>query len=583
MSDLYATSEELDRRGAWRAVAGLATLLGGLYLAGWLFLGGTVPSGTKVAGVDIGGLAPDVAALRLETALADRADEPIRLGWQGQSFELDPQQAGLRFDVDATVRQAGGGRTWNPTRMMELLMETGEVRPVIDVDEPALDAALDQIAERIDRAPVEPRILFSADGEHTVTQSRSGHTLDREAVADDIVAAYLRSDRPVQLRIAAVQPTAGDQEVARALDMYAGPATSGPIRLKLPSRTVELTVPQFAPALSLRVFDGEFRPAFDVGELARNTVGLRQAVDARPVNARLVLRRDRPAVVAARPGRRLNAARVAAAITPVLATSGPARTVPIGTTAWEAPFSTKDAHRLGIRRVVSRFTTSFPRSHYRNVNLSRAARLINGTVLRPGETFSFNREVGRPSRDKGFTTGYVIADGAVEKDVGGGVSQVATTLFNAAFFAGLQDVQHRPHRIFNNRYPVGREAMVAWPDVDLRFRNSTPHGVMIQAWIDRSTPKQRGRVHVRMWSTKHWEISAGLSKRHHFRPPGRMIDHSRRCSAKKGWPGFDVEVYRYFRRPGAEKIDHKETMRASYLPADRVVCRPHRARFVRLR
>jgi vancomycin resistance protein YoaR len=576
MSDLYATSEERDRRGAWLAVAGLVTLLGGLYVAGWLFLGGSVPSGTKVADVDIGGLSPDDAAARLETELADRADQPIRLVWQGHRFQLDPQQAGLRLDVEATVRKAGGGRSWDPTRMVEVLFSTGDVRPVIDVDESALDAALDRLAQQIDRPPVEPRILFSAGGGHTVTQSRSGHALDRRAVADDILAAYLRSDEPVQVRIEAVQPTAGEREIARALDTYAGPVRSGPIRLRVAGRTVDLAVRQFAPALSLRVVDGEFRPAFDVGRLATNTAGLRQQVDARPVNARLILRRERPAVVPARPGRRLNAARVAAAITPALARTGPARTVEVRPSMWEAPFSTADARKLGIRRVVSRFTTRYPHARYRNVNLGRAARLINGTVLRPGETFSFNREVGRPSRANGFTTGYVINGNLIAKDVGGGVSQVATTAFNAAFFAGLEDVQHRPHRIFNNRYPVGREAMVAWPSVDLQFKNTTPYGVMIQSWIDRSKPKRHGRVHVRMWSSKHWDISAGLSKRRHHRPAGKQLDRSRRCSAQPGQPGFDVEVYRYFRRPGAKKVDHKETMRASYLPADRVICRSSR-------
>ena len=585
MSDRYATSADQDRRGVWLALGGLVTLLGGLYLAGWLFLGDKVPAGTTVADVDIGGLSPDAAAFRLQTELDDRVDQPIRLVWQGQRFELDPEEAGLRLDVDATVRAAGGGRSWDPTRMVELLLSTGDVRPVIDVDRAALDAALDRIAAQVDRAPVEPRILFATGGGHTVTQSRSGHTLDRAAVTNDIVSAYLRSDRPVQLRIDAVQPTAGQREIDRALDTYARPATSGPIRLKLPGRTVDLAVPQFAPALSLRVIDGEFRPAFDVGVLARNIVGLRQVVDTRPVNARLVLRRDRPAVVPARAGRRLNAARVAEAITPVLAETGPDRLAKVGTSTWEARFSTADARKLGIRRVVSRFTTRYPHSRYRNVNLGRAARLINGTVLRPGETFSFNREVGRPSRENGFTTGYVVNDNLIAKDVGGGVSQVATTAFNAAFFAGLEDVRHRPHRIFNNRYPVGREAMVAWPSVDLQFRNTTPYGVMIQAWIDRSKPKRHGRVHVRMWSTKHWDISAGLSKRQHHRPAGRQIDRSRRCSAQPGQPGFDVEVYRYFRRPGADKVDHKETMRASYRPADRVICgnRHDRPRFVRRR
>ena len=102
------------------------------------------------------------------------------------------------------------------------------------------------------------------------------------------------------------------------------------------------------------------------------------------------------------------------------------------------------------------FTTSFPYAEYRNINIGRAAELINNTLLKPGETFSLNRIVGERTAANGFTEGYVIK-GGIEKDLGGGVSQSATTTFNAMFFAGLKDIQHRPHTLYINRYPAGRE------------------------------------------------------------------------------------------------------------------------------
>ena len=70
----------------------------------------------------------------------------------------------------------------------------------------------------------------------------------------------------------------------------------------------------------------------------------------------------------------------------------------------------------------------------------------------------------------------------IDKDLGGGVSQMATTLFNAMFFAGLEDVEHKPHSFYIDRYPVGREATVAWGSLDLRFTNDTPHGVLIKSF-----------------------------------------------------------------------------------------------------
>jgi vancomycin resistance protein YoaR len=579
VSDPYATDEQRDRRGTWLAVGGIVTLLGTLYLAGWLFLGGSVPSGTRVADVDIGGLSPDDAEHRLESALASRVDDPVRLVWQGQRFKIDPQRAGLHLDVEATVRAAGGGRSWNPIRMLEVMLTTGDVRPVIDVDRDALDATLARIAKQVDLRPVEPRVMFAADGTHAVVQPKSGHVLDREAVADDIVSAYLRLDKPVQLRIKAIQPRADTSDVARAIDAYAKPAMSGPIRLRLPNRTVELSVPEFAPSLSLRLKGDELVPTFDVHRLADDIAGLRSRIGVEPRNARWALRDGRPAIVPSKSGRSLDPARVAAAVQPVVGKTGPARVAKLAMSEWKAGYTTDDARALGIRRVVSSFTTYYPGAHYRNVNMGRATKLINGTMVRPGDTFSFNDTVGRLSSDNGFTVGFVRRGGLPAKDVGGGVSQVATTVFNAAFFAGLEDVHHQPHRVYTGGYPMGREAIVSWPGIDLRFKNTTPHGVMIQSWIRPGGPKRRGEVHVRMWSTKYWDVTAGLSKRHNFRPPVRRVDRSRRCVPQDGRAGFDVDVYRYLRRHGDNKVDRKETMHAAYVAADHVIChRPKRSK-----
>ena len=93
----------------------------------------------------------------------------------------------------------------------------------------------------------------------------------------------------------------------------------------------------------------------------------------------------------------------------------------------------------------------------------RAAELVNGTLLKPGEEFSLNEVVGERTAENGFTKGFIISDGVFKEDLGGGVSQVATTTFNAMFFAGLEDVEHKPHSFYIDRYPVGREATVAWP------------------------------------------------------------------------------------------------------------------------
>jgi vancomycin resistance protein YoaR len=572
MSEQYTGAERRDRRGVWLAVGGVVVLLGALYLAGWLFVGGKVPSGTEVADVDIGGLSTEDAEERLESELTDRSDEPIRLTWEDQTFEVDPEQAGLRLDSEATVEEAGGGRSWNPLTMVEVLIGSDDVDPVVDVDHEALDAEIAGIAEQIDVEPVEPMVTFNRRGGHDATQPKPGQAVDGEATAGAVVEAYLRSDEPVEISVQEVAPAVDADGLATAIDELAEPAMSGPVPLALPSRMVNLNVREFAPALSLQVDEGELAPTFDVDQLAKGIERLRKRIGSEAQDATVVLRDDRPVVVPAKPGVTLDPEEVAAAITPALSETGKARTAEVGTSVGRPDFTTKEARDLRIRRVVSRFTTYYPHADYRNVNLGRAAELINGTVLKPGDTFSLNDTVGERTAENGFTVGYVISDGVYAEDFGGGVSQVATTTFNAAFFAGLKDVEHKPHSFYIDRYPVGREATVAWPTVDLRFKNTTPYGVLIEAWIVPSTYSLQGEMHVRMWSTKFWDITAGASERYNYRSPGTRYDSSADCYAVTGYAGFDIDVVRYFRRHGSDELHHKETMHTSYIALDTVIC-----------
>jgi vancomycin resistance protein YoaR len=249
-----------------------------------------------------------------------------------------------------------------------------------------------------------------------------------------------------------------------------------------------------------------------------------------------------------------------------------ARTLTVPSVAARPAFSTADAKALGITEKVSEFTTHYPHADYRNTNLGRAAALINGTVLKPGDTFSLNDVVGERTRANGFTKGFIISDGVFKEDYGGGVSQVATTTFNAAFFAGLADVEHKPHSFYIDRYPVGREATVAWPNVDLKFKDTTPYGVLVQAWIDPSSPSRQGAMHVRMWSTKYWHIVAGQSARYNFTQPTTRYLSGAGCVPNSGYGGFDIDVYRYFYKAGSRSLDHKETMHTTYTPSDSVVC-----------
>ena len=146
--------------------------------------------------------------------------------------------------------------------------------------------------------------------------------------------------------------------------------------------------------------------------------------------------------------------------------------------------TTKEARGLGIKELVSEFTTYYPCCAPRVTNIQRGAQILDGMVVRPGGTFSLNEALGRRTEERGFVFAPQILAGRLEDAVGGGVSQISTTLYNAAFFAGLELVAHQPHEFYISRYPMGREATVSWGGPEMIFTNNWKAGLLIKvsAW-----------------------------------------------------------------------------------------------------
>lgn len=120
----------------------------------------------------------------------------------------------------------------------------------------------------------------------------------------------------------------------------------------------------------------------------------------------------------------------------------------------------------------------------------------------PGEEFSLIEALGPITEANGYVVSHVVENGFVTNALGGGLSQISTTTFNAAFEAGMEDIAHKPHSRWFDRYPAGRESTLYAPTLDMKWGNNTPYGVLVQAWVDEDS----SRVYVRLWSTKYWDV-----------------------------------------------------------------------------
>lgn len=561
------------RRRVVGGVLGVALLAAvALYLVGYLMAGDKLPKDARVLGVPVGGLDRTAAATKLEDTLEARARQPIKVAVGDTADEVMPAESGLSVDYAKSVAQAGGGKSFDPRQIWQVLTGGGSTDAVVAVDRAKLGAAVTALAIKHDTAPRDAGLKF--DGAKIITRNASvGVRLDQDAAADTLQRSYLSAASPVDLAAELTQPQVGNDDLARVVNDVAKPAVAAPITVRAgDAGSFRLTPTMIGKAVTFEPRDGTLAPRLDSAALYQQAKPELSKVEGKkPRNATVRLVDGKPTVIPAVDGTEVSKDNLAKVVEPALTKSGQARTVTIELTGAKAKFTTADAEKLAIKEVTGRFTTYFPYAHYRNVNIGRAAELINGTVLKPGDTFSLNRIVGERTKANGFTEGNIITGGKFRLELGGGVSQSATTTYNAMFFAGLKDIEHQPHTLFIDRYPPGREATVAWPNLDLKFNNDTKYGVLVEARVRKASPGRRGSITVKMWSTKTYgKIESSPLRRSNFTTGRDLDDDSPKCQPMSPVRGFDVNYSRLFYRDG--EVVKTERFFWRYAPTDRVRC-----------
>ncbi|MFD3759961.1 VanW family protein [Streptomyces sp. NPDC058622] len=555
-------------------VAGGAAALGfgGLYAAGLLLAGEDVAPGTKVRGVDIGGMSRAEARQALDRELGPSAAAPVALRIGDRSEQAGPENLGLSLDTAATAERAAGSGS-DPFAVIGRLFSRGDpdVAPVVRLDARAARATLDTLGKKAAQEVREGSVTFEK-GKAKAVDPVTGTALDVDGSLDALRGAYPRtSAEPVVLPVRRTEPRIGKQETDRALKEFAGPAMSAPVTLTVAGKRIPVGPAVLSKHLALKD-DGKGRlvPGVDAGALLADPAlagPLRQAVPG-PAEARLAVDGAGRVGVAeeGRPGRQVSEQALSGALLPLLTGSGAsARTGEVATEEARPRLSADTVQQLGIKEKVSSFTVTFEPAAYRTTNIGRAAELIDGSLVLPDETWSFNRTVGERTKENGFVDGLIINNGQYEKAAGGGVSAVATTVFNAVFFAGVKPVEYGAHSFYIERYPEGREATVAWGSLDLRFANDSGKALYIQAEATETS------ITITFLGTKKYEeIRAVQGPRTNVRQPAVRTDNGPKCEPQAPLEGFDVAVDRVFVQGGKEA--KRETMKTRYTPRDSVTC-----------
>ncbi len=550
--------------GPLLALLAVVVVVVGVYVGAAYALADRVPFGTTAAGVDIGGKTADDAVRLLEDEVGPRADEPVEVSVGEDVDQFDPAAAGLELDLQGTVDSVTGF-SLEPARMWRHVVGAGRLPVVTEVDEDALAAALGEVGERLAVEPVDGDVTF-ADGVPARVEPVEGREVDVAGAAAAVRAMWPGTDGPVPLPADTRAVQVGQADVDAGMELAAA-AVAEPLVVVVGDREVALDPAGFAPTLSMDPTDeGTLALGVDGDALRAVTLAADPALEQAPADARVVLTGGVPTVVPGALGRSLPPGPLAAAAVAALAPGTDRRAV-VEDAVVEPDLTTEEAEALGIKEVVSTFSTQYPDNPDRTNNLAIASAAINGTLIRPGESFSLNDALGERTTAKGYRAAGVISDGVLTQGVGGGVSQVSTTTYNAAFFAGLDITAFKPHSFYIPRYPAGRESTLNYsPRIDMAFTNDTDTGILVQAGVG------GGTITVTFWGTKTWDVESVQSSRRDATSGETVYDPSPDCTGQSAIPGFTIDTTRVWSRGGAEVKRETNTWR--YLAADHIICAP---------
>ena len=491
-SGATSVSGTARRRRSQRSVARKAALAAGgvcaLAAIGVSLFAGSparLADGTTVAGLDVGGLGVAAARARLVERADALARRPVTFVARGRAFELTPSQLGVRPDWNGALRQAArAGDGFTPLRGIRRIQTRllgSDVEPSVDVYPSALRYALARIAAAVDR-PASDASLRRKGLSFAVRPERSGVRLDEGRAKTLILASLASLDRssPVRLPVVVAKPEVTATQLDDAL-ATARTAVSGPVTLTVGATRFKL--PRWRVAQLLELPSGGTSRVSVGGPAARRWVAkLAETVGHAPRDATFRVVSGGITVVPSQDGRALD---VDASIRAMerAAFSPTSRTAALVVRTAQPTRSTQDAEAMGITGVVGSYTTTYGGTEGRLHNVALVAKLIDGALVAPGTRFSFNQTTGERNAAKGFEEAPVIINGELESGIGGGVCQVSTTVFNAAFEAGLSIEARTNHALYISHYPLGRDATVNYPDLDLVFRNDTNHWLLLRTFV----------------------------------------------------------------------------------------------------
>ena len=472
----------------------------------------TIPRNVYVGEFNVSGLDQDEFREKLEQIQKEFSDKTVVLSYGSVSREIRASDIGLNIDQKNLWETLSKSRDSQNLFLKIFLWLESFKKPLYFssqqlIDEEQQEKEIEIWKKLIPRTDPEEGSIQVTRGELRIRYPQPGEQLDIEKTKQQVLEALLYNEKVsiISAPIALIEPLR-DQDFFTETAAQLAALLVSPITLYNESNSrykLVLEKNDLAKLISINERDDSRKNYY----ITIDQEYLRILMDPlTPQQARIVVNNDEKIEII--PSRNGFVIDYAATVRNIINFNrfDDSRKVPFAYQSYQSPtFSTQEAKKLSITEKVSSFTTYHNCCQDRVINIQRAADIINGVILAPGESFSLNQVLGERTQARGFKTAGTIIEGTLQDSVGGGISQLATTLHNAVYWGGYEVLDHKPHSIYFSRYPVGIEATLDWSGIDYVFRNDTENGVLVHAqYSDTSiTISLYGYNHGRSVTGKH--------------------------------------------------------------------------------
>lgn len=578
------------QHSAWQIVKWLlliALLSGGVVVGGMLYFersyAGRILPNVTVHGVPVGSLTREEARAKIEAHFAPFLAQPVMLTYSGRTWTPTLAELGAELAIDEAVDKAvavgRGHDLFTNLQQIGAVWQRGLELPLhLSIDQDALQRYLLERVAEVERPAVDARLVL-----HGTTVRVEPSAVGRQVLVNDTlheIVAALQDLNPdtIALRTRTLEPALRDDAAIVAQDQIAA-LLAGPITLLIDGRPFVWSLDELARMVRVeRIPDpaGDRLVVSVDHELVRAKIReIGDATEVKGTYPRLNWNDGRLEIFQeGKPGRRIDEEQVFAAVLDALTKPAEQRTVTVAFREIPPPITAANLDQLGITTLIGVGRSDFTGSAaYRVTNIQAGMRLLHGVLIAPGEEFSFNQTIGRIDSSNGFVEGYAIIQNRTQLEWGGGICQDSTTVFRAAFWAGLPITERWGHSFYISWYDryafgpygdgPGMDATIFTGGPDLKFLNDTGGWILIQTLVD----TRRHLAEVRLYGpdTGRKVLLEGPIITNRTPPPAepvyvaspdRPVGQPRQSDTARG--GMDILFTRIVLGPDGKEIERRQ-------------------------